>query len=223
MTGIKVTVSEKFLSVCPQFDAAVITAKVHNSALNPRLWQEIDAESRRIKETYTLPDINKREAIRSTRAAYKALGKDPNRYRPSAEALCRRIVKGMELYRISTLVDLINLVSMHTGFSIGGFDAEKINGDLILGVGNANEEFQGIGRGLLNIEGLPVYRDRTGPIGTPTSDEERTKLTLATREILIIINAYSGGEQLGNAVRLTGCLLTEYADAKELSYTEIFK
>jgi hypothetical protein len=109
-----------------------------------------------------LEDINKRIAIAATRRVYKALGKDPNRYRPSAEALCRRIVRDIPVYRVSLLVDIINLVSIRSGFSIGGFDLTKIQGDLRLGVGTAEDEFEAIGRGLLNIEGLPVYRDAVG-------------------------------------------------------------
>ena len=128
----------------------------------------------------------------ATRNLYKALGKDPNRYRVSSEALCRRVVKGMDLYRIDTLVDLINLVSMVSGYAIGGFDADKIVGDNVtLGVGEQDEKFEGIGRGLLNIEGLPVYRDAIGGIGTPTSDEERTKITLATTHLQMQINAFA--------------------------------
>ena len=69
-------------------------------------------------------------------------------------------MRGIPLYQIDTLVDLINLVSLRTGHSIGGFDADKIQGThLELGIGKAGEPFEGIGRGVLNIEGLPVYRD----------------------------------------------------------------
>ncbi|MFY9597736.1 MAG: phenylalanine--tRNA ligase beta subunit-related protein, partial [Dysgonamonadaceae bacterium] len=145
------------------------------------------------------------------------LGKDPNRYRPSAEALCRRIVKGIELYRINTLVDLINLLSLKTGYSIGGFDADKIRGNLTLGVGKAGEKFEGIGRGLLNIEGLPVYRDEQGGIGTPTSDEERTKIDSDTSHLLMIINAYSGKQGLPEAVDYGVELLKKYAHAQEIT------
>ncbi len=69
---------------------------------------------------------------------------------------------------------------MQSGYSIGGFDADIIDGDTVtLGRGRQAEPFEAIGRGQLNIEGLPVYRDDTGPIGT-TSDHERTKLTPET-------------------------------------------
>jgi DNA/RNA-binding domain of Phe-tRNA-synthetase-like protein len=87
------------------------------------------------------------------------------------------------IQRVNTLVDIINLISIRTGFSIGGFDAEKIQGDLQLEVGTANDIFQAIGRGILNVEGLPLFKDAAGGIGTPTSDNERTKLTMETRRL----------------------------------------
>jgi DNA/RNA-binding domain of Phe-tRNA-synthetase-like protein len=123
-------------------------------------------------------------------------GKDPSRYRPASEQLIRRILQGKELYQIDTLVDLVNLASIVYGYSIGGFDVAKIKGDtLTLGIGKEGEPYEGIGRGILNIAGLPVYRDAEGGVGTPTSDNERTKLTLSTRQLLVLINGYDGNEE----------------------------
>ncbi|MBO5719913.1 MAG: hypothetical protein J6R61_00035, partial [Bacteroidales bacterium] len=114
------------------------------------------------------------------------------------------------------LVDLINLVSLKTGYSIGGFDRDKIVGIPTLGVGCQDEKFEGIGRGVLNIEGLPLYRDEIGGIGTPTSDEIRTSISDDTKNILIIINGYSGLEGLQETIDFTIELLKKYADAEEL-------
>ena len=117
------------------------------------------------------------------------------------------------------MVDLINLVSLRSGYSIGGFDAEKIVGqELTLGIGQAGEMFHGIGRGLLNIEGLPVYRDAVGGIGTPTSDEERTKITLETRKILIIVNSYGTDKELLETTIYTENLLKRFADANHIEH-----
>ena len=102
---------------------------------------------------------------------------------------------GKSLYQIDTLVDLINLASIAYGYSIGGFDADKFDGEILtLGIGRAGEPYEGIGRGMINIEGLPVYRDATGGVGTPTSDNERTKLTLQTKHLVVLINGYDGNE-----------------------------
>ena len=173
--------------------------------------------------TTQIADIKLQPVIAATREAYKRCGKDPGRYRPSAEALRRRLMRGIPLYQIDTLVDLINLVSLRTGHSIGGFDADKIQGNhLELGIGKAEEPFEGIGRGILNIEGLPVYRDSFGGIGTPTSDHERTKMDVGTTHILAIVNGYNGKEGLKEAAEMIQSLLRDYAgsDGGELIYFE---
>lgn len=217
------TLSPEIKAACPEYRGAVVYAEVTNTEFCEGLWQEIDAFTRELQANETTDSIKNQPAIAATREAYKRCGKDPSRYRPSAEALRRRLLRGLDLYRIDTLVDLINLVSLRTGYSIGGFDADKIEGnDLCLGIGRADEPFEGIGRGTLNIEGLPVYRDRMGGIGTPTSDHERTKMDLGTRHILVLINGYSGEQGLKEAAEMTLKLLQKYAGAKggEIGYIE---
>ena len=152
-------------------------------------------------------------SIQATRQAYKRCGKDPSRYRPSGEALVRRMLNGHDLYQINTAVDLVNLASIAYGYSIGGFDKDKIQGHtLTLGIGKAGEPYEGIGRGPLNIEGLPVYRDTMGGIGTPTSDHERTKLSLESQRILAIVNGYDGNrEQVRACAEFMQELLQKYA------------
>ena len=177
----------------PAWKVITFEADIANVATSDLLWEELESEASALRGSYELGSINKRPAIAATRAAYKALGKDPNRYRPSAEALCRRLVKGMPLYRTLAAIDLINLISVKWGYSIGGFDSDMIQGSkLILGVGREGEEFEAIGRGQLNIAGLPVYRDAAGGIGTPTSDHERTKLGPDTTRLLMVVNIYDG-------------------------------
>lgn len=210
-----ISVSDELKTVAPNFVGAAIYGKVENSAYSESLWKEINRYSEVLKENFTTADIKKIEPIQATREVYKRCGKDPNRYRPAAEALRRRIIRGLDLYQINTLVDLVNLVSIDSGLSMGGFDASYIEGNtLVLGVGKADEPFEGIGRGVLNIEGLPVYRDAVGGIGTPTSDEERTRLRLETTEFLALLNGYSGASALKEAVELMQKLLVKHAGAK---------
>lgn len=198
----------------PELMILKIEADVINGPTPDELWNEISATADSYSKLHSIETVNKSPAIKATREAYKKLGKDPNRYRPSAEALCRRIVNGKGLYRLSVLVDLINLISIRTGHSIGGFDADKICSDsLTLGVGSHDDEFMAIGRGPLNIEGLPVYRDEIGGIGTPTSDCERTKLTEQTRCLLMIVNMYAQDIPVDDLTNDIIGLLRKYAAA----------
>ena len=207
-----IEVSDELKSKCPEFKGIAVEAWVNNTAFSKELWQEIDAFTQRLRAESNVDDCKEQYAIAATRTAYRRCGKDPSRYRPSAEALRRRLLRGLELYQIDTLVDIINLVSLQTGYSIGGFDADKIAGNkLVLGIGREGEPYEGIGRGVLNIDGLPVYRDNIGGIGTPTSDNERTKIDLSTQHLLVIINGYSGARGLQEAADLTLDLLKRYA------------
>lgn len=204
----------------PSLTVAIITAKVSNPPTDDALWELITNEGHLLRQNLAMEEINKRPAILATRQAYKAFGKDPNRYRPSAEALTRRVVKGLELFRTTTLVDLINLISLSSGHSIGAFDADKIEGEKItLGVGRAGEPYAAIGRGELNIEGLPVWRDSVGGFGTPTSDNERTKLSESTDNLLITVNCYGCEPSAQKTAENIVNLLQNFANAKEINVT----
>ena len=213
---ISISISELIYETCPEYVSVQLECEVKNSEFNISLWHDIKSFTNDFKTNTKVRDINKFTPILATRNAYKKLGKDPNRYRPSAEALRRRILKGNELYKINTLVDAINLISLKTGYSVGGFDANLIQGNLELGVGQKDEKFEAIARGFLNIENLPVYRDSIGGIGTPTSDEERTKIRLETNKLLMLLNAYSGKKNLDEAVEYAKDVLMEYVEAKKI-------
>lgn len=202
---VEIIVEDKIETVCPSFVGACVEADVENSAYSEELWKLIDEQCEKFRQTLTTDTVKDISAIAATRRVYKACGKDPSRYRPSSEALIRRVLQGKQLYQIDTLVDLINLASITYGYSIGGFDAGKFSGDtLSLGVGREGEPYEGIGRGMLNIAGLPVYRDAIGGVGTPTSDNERTKMGLATRRLVALVNGYDGNEE---TVRATAQLI----------------
>ena len=193
---MKVIVSNEIEQVCPEFVGACVEAQVVNSPYCEELWEEIKAMGKQFCKELTTESLKEMTSIAATRRIYKACGKDPSRYRPASEALIRRILQGKELYQRDTLVDLVNLASIAFGYSIGGFDADKFVGDtLTLGIGREGEPYEGIGRGMINIHGLPVYRDAQGGVGTPTSDHERTKMTIDTTHLLVLINGYDGNEQ----------------------------
>lgn len=214
---MEIKFDDNIRQAAPGLQVVTVEATVSNSETSDELWALLGRGASDLREVSELADINKRPGIRATREAYKACGKEPNRYRPSAEALSRRAVKGMELYRINALVDLINLISLQSGYSIGGFDMDRIQGDVLtLGVGREGEPFEGIGRGVLNIAHMPVYRDAVGGVGTPTSDNERTKLSLGTTRMLMCINIYGLEMPVEDTVALTLSLLEKYAGAEDV-------
>jgi len=218
---MNIKVSQEIETVCPSFVGAAVEARVVNTAYCQELWDEIHALEERLRGELTTESLKQQPGIAATRRVYKACGKDPSRYRPASEQLIRRMLQGKELYQIDTLVDLVNLASIAYGYSIGGFDADKFVGDtLTLGIGREGEPYEGIGRGPINIAGLPVYRDAQGGVGTPTSDHERTKMTLATTHLLVLINGYDGNRQRVEAnARFIQQLLRKYCQSDGGSIT----
>jgi DNA/RNA-binding domain of Phe-tRNA-synthetase-like protein len=212
---MNIIVSQEIKSVCPSFVGAAVEARVVNSEYYKELWDEIHALEDRFRQELTTDSLKELTSIAATRRVYKACGKDPSRYRPASEQLIRRMLQGKELYQIDTLVDLVNLASIAYGYSIGGFDADKFVGDtLTLGIGREGEPYEGIGRGMLNIDGLPVYRDAQGGVGTPTSDNERTKMTIETTHLVVLINGYDGNEQrVAENARFIQELLRKYCQS----------
>jgi len=158
-------------------------------------------------------DIAAVPQIAGLRKAYRTLGKDPTRYRGSQEALLRRVLKGKGLYHVNTVVDINNLVSMESCHSLGTFDMARIDGPVVIRAGLPGETYYGIGRDLLNVEGLPLLCDRQGPFGSPTSDSERTKVTLETTSTLTAVLSFVGPEKVADYCRRVADLLCRYAAA----------
>ena len=217
---MEIIVSQEIETVCPGFVGACVEANVTNSPYCQPLWGEIEAMGNHYRETLTTETLKTLPGIAATRRVYRACGKDPSRYRPASEALIRRQLQGKQLYQIDTLVDLINLASIAYGYSIGGCDADKFVGDrLTLGVGREGEPYEGIGRGMINIAGLPVYRDAQGGVGTPTSDNERTKIQASTTHLVVLINGYDGDEKRVRAnAEYIQQLLRKYCNSDGGSY-----
>lgn len=215
----QISTSTKFKQTCPSFVGVGLYMNIINSPTNNALWEEIEAAVSELRNQFTVNSLKTRPGILATRSAYKAAGKDPSRYRPACEQLARRILQGKDLYKVNTVVDLVNLVSLRSAYSTAALDADKIEGNCIeLGFGRADEPYEGIGRGPLNIENLPTYRDSLGAFATPTSDSTRTMLSLETIHLLLLINAYDGNQAyLEQTANLSIRLLKDYADAQDIS------
>jgi len=213
----KIFISAELKGICQRLRLGCIEATVRVASSNEGLLDKINRKLDAIRQSMAMEDISKMAAIEASRKGYRACGKDPARYRLSAEGLLRRIVSGKGLYKINNVVDQLNLVSVESGFSIGGYDAEKIVGDMTFGIGKAGEPYVGIGRGELNIENLPVFRDALGAFGTPTSDSQRTEVTGNTRKFLMILIDFDGSNELEPAKQEVIRLLKEYCGATDIT------
>jgi DNA/RNA-binding domain of Phe-tRNA-synthetase-like protein len=216
---LQVSIDEALKKKCPRAALGCIFAEV-DAAETP---SELTAELRsRADEIASLPDpraVLESPAISATKAGYKALGKDPARYRGSAEALLRRIVSGKGLPNINAVVDVINLVSVESRMPVGLYDLAAVNGNIVFRAGRAGESYKGIGKYDLNLEGLPLFADSLGPHGSATSDSERTMVTSATKRVLALIVSFGGTAGLERWNQRMIELLTKYAAAQNCEST----
>ena len=172
-----------------------------------RLFKQIDKE---LWETIEKNPVKFLKQV-SQEKLEKALGKEPNRYRSSAEAMCRRIAKERGLYYINNVVDINNYLSIKSGYSMGTYDLAHTKGDITWMRAPEGTAYRGIGKDVLNIEFLPVMFDEEGPFGNPTSDNDRTMITDATKDLLLVYYAFDGDADLPALLDEAKDLLEKYA------------
>jgi DNA/RNA-binding domain of Phe-tRNA-synthetase-like protein len=213
---MKLSIDPGLKKKCPSVALGCVTARVRTGDSSLELLAEMDLCEAGVLKNADPRAILEAPAISATRAGYRALGKDPARYRGSAEALLRRIISGKHFPSINSIVDIINLASVESRLAIGLYDLAKVQGDIVFRAGRSGETYKGLGRFDLNLEGLPVFSDAAGPHGSPTSDSERTMVTSSTENVAAILISFGGPQPLEVwCRRLTG-LMERYAEGREL-------
>jgi DNA/RNA-binding domain of Phe-tRNA-synthetase-like protein len=196
---MRISIDDQLKRKCPRTALGCVTAHVEAHESPAGLLEEMRAREQDVLKLPAPRAVLESPQILATRAGYKALGKDPARYRGSAEALLRRVIAGKGLPQINAVVDAVNLVSVESRLPLGLYDLAHVNGDITFRAGRAGETYKGIGKYDLNLEGLPVFCDAMGPHGSPTSDSERTMVTSETKHVLAVIISFGGPSERWNA------------------------
>ena len=199
-------------------------ADVQVQLVHPGLAAEMDAVCDRIRRTHTIEQIALLDSVRGVRSMFHAWGVDPTRYRPSSEALLRRVVQGKGLYRISNVVDVCNLCSIETGWPFGLYDRANLAPPIVMRLGQNGESYEGIGKQTWHLAGRPILVDSRGPFGCPISDSTRTMITEATRSLLSVIFAPIGvsEDELQRALEHYARRLESFASARTTRLAVIF-
>ena len=153
------------------------------------LAQLMDEVCNRKRREFTLESLAEAQDIRLVRGMFREWDMDPSKYRPSSEALLRRVVQGKGLYRVSNVVDICNLGSIEVGWPFGCYDHSRITAPIVFRHGAPGESYEGIGKKTWHLEGRPVLADPSGPFGSPISDSTRSMITESARDILVVIYA----------------------------------
>lgn len=213
---LSIAISSELKRVLPDLSLGCVCAQVKVDQLCQPLWTDINQHLAQLTAMYKPEAVNTIPQITAMRNAYKALGKDPSRYRGSAEALLRRVLSGKGLYQVNTVVDINNLVSLESLLPAGSYDIENITPPIELRIGRPGETCKGIGKDEINIENLPVFSDGSGAFGSPTSDSERAMIRPETRQLLMVIFSFGGVNELERWMTRASDLLECFATAENV-------
>lgn len=203
---MNITIDEEVRAMVPGVALGVLFYEADVAPSGGEALEAFEAQCAELAQALTTGDIAELAHNAASRIAYRALGKDPGKYRPAAEAMLRRVVKGKGLYHINNVVDVNNLISITSGYSIGSYVTEKVEGDVVLVRADDDAYYPGIGKDDVHISHLPVLKDAAGYFGNPTSDSQRTMVTEGRHTVMSVVYAFDGTEGLGEC-------LQRYADA----------
>jgi len=185
------------------FDGVTVTG------LDARLDGPLAEAERRVREH---PPAE-RDGVR---AMYRRVGLDPTRRRPSSEALLRRVVRGEPLPRINVLVDVCNWCSLELQLPYGLYDLDHVDGDVVLRLGGPGEQYAGIRKDAVHVEGRLALADALGAFGNPSSDSARTMVTTATTRALAVVYApRDAARRLPAVLDVTAGRLTHFSGGRE--------
>ena len=207
---MKINIDSKLQEKLPEFTIIAYSMDVINQS-SEQVKNLLDS----LEIDLSIEEVTTNPKILETRNGYKTLGKDPSHTRPACEALIRRVIKGTKLYSLGDLIDLGNILSVKTKRSVCVVDVDKIDGDVLIRIGEEKEQIDAINRMPINAHNLPVYVDNKGIFGSPTSDTLRTAVSSDTKQILVMIICFSK-KNMEEDEQLLLNLYQNFADAKNI-------
>ncbi|HHY27931.1 MAG TPA: hypothetical protein GX523_14535 [Desulfitobacterium dehalogenans] len=213
---MNITIAKELSALCPGATLMVLSYEAEVKESFGELLDLLDQTINDLNSRYTMADLSELRHIKDTRAAYRSLGKSPTAYRNAAEAMLRRIVKGNGLYHINNVVEVNNLMSITTGYSVGSYDRDCLTGAVAWKRAPDGENYQGIGKDILNIEHLPTLYDDKGAFGNPTSDSRRAIISSGKHRMMSVLYSFSGQDEFDSIIAQYQELLIAHCGVKAI-------
>ena len=213
----QVSIDKNLYQVYPEIRLGLMRFQADVKEPDPAFWAHMDQE--------VLPRVRKAiegkawaeiPVIKGSRAAYKAFGRKPGRYRVSSEALIRRVRRGDDLYHINSVVDVNNLISVESGLSVGSYDLARVQGPVLLRKAGEGEGYVGIGRDFLDMENMLVLVDDEGLFGSSLSDSRRTMVTEEAKDILVVLHCFEEDLDLEALLETSRQAFERFASARDI-------
>lgn len=139
----------------------------------------------RARTSHTLENLSEHPTVAALRRLYRQAGCDPTRYRPSSEALLRRLLKGEGLPDIHPLVDLNNCLSAALAVPACVMDVRFLMPPFVFRTGCRGERYESL-RGPFNLEGKPLLADEQGPCDSPITGGVRVRVREDSQRVWLV-------------------------------------
>ena len=214
---MKIEIDKQLFSIYPEIRLGLLHFQADVKESDNTFWEymnnDVLPKVRSLTEGKEWSEIT---GIKGSRAAYKAFGRNPGRYRVSSEALLRRVRRGDELYHINSVVDVNNLISVESGLSVGSYDLAHIHGAITLRKAEKGEGYTGIGKDFLDMENMLVLADDEGIFGSSMSDSTRAMVTKDTKDILVVVYCFENDIDLDSLLDNAQNAFQKFAEGQNI-------
>lgn len=213
---IKIKIDDQLYSVYPDIRLGLLQFQANVKESDKNFWECMNHTVLfQVQKTIEGKQWNEIPGVKGSRAAYKAFGRNPGRYRVSSEALLRRVRRGDALYTINSVVDVNNLLSIESGLSVGSYDLDQIHGTITFRKAEKGEGYTGIGKDFLDMENMLVLADEEGIFGSSMSDSTRAMVKEQTKNVLLVLYCFEKDIDLLALLEKAQVYFQRFADAKD--------
>lgn len=213
---MKIKIDDQLYSVYPDIRLGLLQFQVDVKESDKNFWECMNhTVLLQVQKTIEGKQWNEIPGVKGSRAAYKAFGRNPGRYRVSSEALLRRVRRGDALYTINSVVDVNNLLSIESGLSVGSYDLDQIHGTITFRKAEKGEGYTGIGKDFLDMENMLVLADEEGIFGSSMSDSTRAMVKEQTKNVLLVLYCFEKDIDLLALLEKAQVYFQRFADAKD--------
>lgn len=213
---MKIKIDDQLYSVYPDIRLGLLQFQADVKESDKNFWECMNhTVLPQVQKTIEGKQWNEIPGVKGSRAAYKAFGRNPGRYRVSSEALLRRVRRGDALYTINSVVDVNNLLSIESGLSVGSYDLDQIHGTITFRKAEKGEGYTGIGKDFLDMENMLVLADEEGIFGSSMSDSTRARVKEQTKNVLLVLYCFEKDIDLLALLEKAQVYFQRFADAKD--------
>ena len=213
---MKIKIDDQLNSAYPDIRLGLLQFQADVKESDKNFWECMNhTVLPQVQKTIEGKQWNEIPGVKGSRAAYKAFGRNPGRYRVSSEALLRRVRRGDALYTINSVVDVNNLLSIESGLSVGSYDLDQIHGTITFRKAEKGEGYTGIGKDFLDMENMLVLADEEGIFGSSMSDSTRAMVKEQTKNVLLVLYCFEKDIDLLALLEKAQVYFHRFADAKD--------